>query len=71
MPKSFGGFSRGGLWRVLVYRSPVTGNVDWAQRLKGVIFRQFPIVDGRRIIRCHSSKSILGLVEKITSDPQN
>ena len=56
---------------VLVYRSLVTGNVDWAQRLKGVIFWQFPIVDGRRIIRCHSSKSILGLVEKMTSDPQN
>ena len=52
MPKSFGGFSGGGLWRVLVYYSPVTGKIDWAQRLKGLIFWQFPIIEGKRTIRC-------------------
>jgi hypothetical protein len=67
MPKSFGGFSGGGLWRVLVYYSPLTGKVDWAQRLKGVIFWQSPIVEGRRTIRCHGPTSILSLVEKATT----
>lgn len=67
MPKSFGGFSGGGLWRVLVYFSPLTGKVDWAQRLKGVIFWQFPIVEGRRMIRCHGSKSILAIAENVTT----
>jgi hypothetical protein len=52
MLKSFGGFSSGGLWRVLVHRSPVTGNIDWAQRLKGVIFWQFSIVNCRRRAAC-------------------
>ncbi len=67
MPKSFGGFSGGGLWRVLVYYSPLTGKVDWAQRLKGVSFWQSPIVEGRRMIRCHGPASILALVEKATT----
>jgi hypothetical protein len=63
MPKDFGGFSGGGLWRVLVYSSPVTGNIDWAQRLKGVVFWQFPIVNGDRVIRCHGPNSILAMLE--------
>lgn len=67
MPKSFEGFSGGGLWRVLVYHSPVTGKIDWAQRLKGVIFWQSPPVEGRRMIRCHGSKSILSTAEKATT----
>jgi hypothetical protein len=67
MPKNFGGFSGGGLWRVLVYHSPVTGKIDWAQRLKGVIFWQSPLVEGKRMIRCHGSKSILSTAEKATT----
>jgi hypothetical protein len=58
MPKSFGGFSGGGLWRILVYCSPETGKIDWAQRLKGVAFYEFPVESGHRIIRCHGPKSI-------------
>jgi Trypsin len=64
MPKSFGGFSGGGLWRVLVHRSPVTGKLDWAQRLKGVMFWQSPVVKGKRLVRCHGPRSLLALVEK-------
>ena len=48
MPKSFG-IQQRRVVESLVYRFPVTGNVDWARRLKGAIFWQFPIVDGRRI----------------------
>lgn len=66
VPKSFGGFSGGGLWKVLVYYSPTAGKVDWRQRLKGVIFWQFPLVEGRRTIRCHGHSSIQSLVESVT-----
>jgi len=67
MPKSLGGFSGGGLWRVLVHCSPVTGKIDWSQRLMGVIFWQSPIVNGQRFIRCHGAKSLLDLAEKVAS----
>jgi hypothetical protein len=67
MPQSFGGFSGGGLWRVLVYQSAETGKVDWAQRLKGVIFWQSPLLEGRRMMRCHGPQSIVSLVQKATS----
>lgn len=67
-PKSYGGYSGGGLWRVLVYSSPTTGKVDWAARLKGVIFWEFPDKDGRRTLRCHGQDSILSFVGKMTED---
>jgi hypothetical protein len=47
MPKSWGGVSGGGLWRVLVYHSPETGKIDWAQRLKGVAFWESAIISSR------------------------
>jgi hypothetical protein len=61
MPKDFGGFSGGGLWRVLVYWSPETGKIDWAQRLKGVIYWQFPLINHRRVIRAHGPRSIAAI----------
>jgi hypothetical protein len=61
VPKtSFGGFSGGGLWRILIYRSPETGKIDWLQRLKGVAFYEFQPQDPR--IRCHGPKSITALI---------
>lgn len=67
IPNSYGGFSGGGLWRVLVYSSPSTGEVDWAQRLKGVIFWQFAPLGDRRVVRCHGQETIvllLNMMEK-------
>jgi len=60
-PQDFGGFSGGGLWRILIYENPSMGKIDWVHRLKGVIFWQYPPVDGRRIIRCHGQESIAAL----------
>lgn len=57
-PKSFGGVSGGGLWRILAYISPTTGKVDWLQRLKGVAFYEFPPKNGRRVLRCHGPTSL-------------
>ena len=65
MPKSWGGMSGGGLWRVLVYHSPETGKIDWAQRLWGVIFWQFPLKNGYRIIRSHGQQSIKAVAKSI------
>jgi hypothetical protein len=61
MPNSWGGLSGGGLWRILVYDSPETGKIDWAQRLKGVVFWQSPIKNGCRVVRSHGPKSIAAI----------
>jgi hypothetical protein len=66
MPKSWGGLSGGGLWRVMVYCSPETGKIDWAQRLKGVVFWEFPIKNGHRVVRGHGPKSIEAIVGAAT-----
>jgi len=58
MPKSFDGLSGGGLWKVLAFRSPETGEIDWVQRLKGVIYFQFPTQNGCRVIRAHGPESL-------------
>jgi hypothetical protein len=63
MPKSWGGMSGGGLWRVLVYRSPETGKIDWAQRLWGTIYWQFAPKGGFRDIRSHGSESIKAIAK--------
>jgi hypothetical protein len=65
MPKDYGGYSGGGLWRVMVFYSPVTGEVDWANRLKGVTFWQHPIVNDLRVLRAHGPESILALIETL------
>lgn len=57
-PKSFGGVSGGGLWRILVYISPETRKIDWLQRLKGVAFYEFPRKNGARVLRCHGPSSL-------------
>lgn len=57
-PKSFGGVSGGGLWRIMVYISPTTGKIDWSQRLKGMAFYEFPLKDGARVFRCHGPSSL-------------
>jgi hypothetical protein len=69
MPKSWGGLSGGGLWRVLVYSSPETGKIDWAKRLKGVPFYQFPVQNGCRIIRAHGSQSIAAVAREARGVP--
>jgi hypothetical protein len=64
LPKSWGGLSGGGLWRVLVYCSPETGKIDWVQRLTGVPFWEFPLKRRYRVIRAHGPKSLKLLVAR-------
>ena len=65
MPRSSGGLSGGGLWRVLELFAQ-TGKIDWAQRLKGAAFFEFPLENGYRVIRCHGPKSIATLAGLVT-----
>jgi hypothetical protein len=70
IPTSYGGFSGGGLWRLLVCSSPLTGKVDWAYRLKGVMFWEFEPVNNRRVIRCHGQETITSLLKVVREQAQ-
>jgi hypothetical protein len=58
VPQTFGGVSGGGLWRVFVYSSPLTGEIEWIKYLEGTAFYEMPIVNQHRVIRCHGPQSI-------------
>jgi hypothetical protein len=57
-PKSYGGFSGGGLWQVYVYLDPKTGERTERSRLAGMAFYEFPAKRRYRVIRCHGARSI-------------
>ena len=57
-PKSYGGFSGGGLWRVQVYFDPKTKERKERYRLAGMAFYEFPGKRKYRVIRCHGARSI-------------
>lgn len=58
-PSSFGGMSGGGLWEVGVLMAK-SGKISWDGKryFRGVAFWQSEVSDGRRIVRCHGSRSI-------------
>jgi hypothetical protein len=57
-PKSYGGFSGGGLWHVHVYLDRKTGERTERSRLAGMAFYEFPAKRRYRVIRCHGARSI-------------
>lgn len=57
-PKSYGGFSGGGLWHVYVHLNPKTGERTERNRLAGMAFYEFPAKRRYRVIRCHGARSI-------------
>ena len=64
IPQDFRGVSGGGLWRVLIYRSPSTGAIDSRSTLEGVAFHQSELNNDHRIIRCHGPESIRAAMPK-------
>jgi len=69
VPQSFAGFSGAGLWRVFVYPSgEAAGGVDWVKGLEGVVFWQFPLLNGHRRIRSHGPESISSLVKTVVGE---
>jgi hypothetical protein len=57
-PQSFGGYSGTGLWQTPLKRRP-DGSLEIREvLLSGVVFHQSPLVEDRRIIKCHGRHSI-------------
>lgn len=63
-PKSYGGFSGGGLWHVYVYLDPKTRERKERRHLAGMAFYEFKQKRKYRVIRYHGAKSI-SLVRKM------
>ncbi|MGH9699639.1 MAG: hypothetical protein ACRD52_09285, partial [Candidatus Acidiferrales bacterium] len=57
-PKSYRGFSGGGLWRLHVYYDPDTRERKFRARLDGMAFHESSLKGGHRFIRCHGRRSI-------------
>lgn len=66
-PKSYSGFSGGGLWHVHVYLDPETGERKERNRLAGMAFYEFPPKRKYRIIRCHGAKSIDAVKRRLST----
>jgi len=61
LPKSFGGYSGGGLWHVVLTKDQETGKIGHRSPMfSGVIFYQEQISETRKILRCHLTNSIYG-----------
>jgi hypothetical protein len=59
VPKSFGGYSGGGLWHVVLTKHEETGKVGHRSPMfAGVIFYQEEISETRKILRSHLTNSI-------------
>jgi hypothetical protein len=59
VPSSFGGVSGGGLWQVGL-SSTAAGKIQWdgKRHFRGVAFWQSPVLNERRVVRCHGPRSI-------------
>jgi hypothetical protein len=57
-PQSFGGTSGGGLWQVPLVRTPGGDLKPQGLLLSGVAFYQSPIIENRRVIRCHGRDGV-------------
>lgn len=62
--RDFGGVSGGGVWRILLYRSPSTGEIDWIASLEGVAFYRLAVENSHRVIRCHGPETIRAAVPR-------
>jgi hypothetical protein len=64
-PKSLGGVSGGGLWKVHLFDLPSMGVIDSVAILEGVAFWQFPVQNNHRTVRCHGPESIRSLAREV------
>ena len=70
LPRHFGGVSGGGVWRVWVFCSPETGEIDWKMSFHGVAFYQLDIGKNPTIIRCHGPESARAVLHALTPQPK-
>jgi len=64
VPRTFGGVSGGGVWRVYLY-SAQDGEIDWKMSFHGTAYYELEIVNEHRPIRCHGPKSITAVLNAI------
>jgi hypothetical protein len=69
LPRHFGGVSGGGVWRVYLYCSPQSGEIDWNMSFHGVAFYQLDIVKDRTTIRCHGPQSTQAMLRAVAPAP--
>ncbi|HEY1423640.1 MAG TPA: hypothetical protein VGF20_09320 [Candidatus Acidoferrum sp.] len=65
VPRTFGGVSGGGVWRVWLFWSPENREIDWKMSFHGVAFWQHDIVNEHRSIRCHGPKSVEAVMREL------
>jgi hypothetical protein len=59
LPDSFGGYSGGGLWNVVLTKNQKTGEIGHRPPIfAGVVFYQEQINETRKILRCHLTTSV-------------
>jgi hypothetical protein len=69
-PKSVGGMSGGGLWKVFLYDAPTSDGFDCVVVLAGVAFWQFALDGKNRKVRCHGIESLKKL-KSLVEDYEN
>ncbi len=57
-PKSVGGMSGGGLWKIFLHDAPTSDGFDCVEVLAGVAFWQFALDGTNRKVRCHGTESL-------------
>ena len=57
-PHSFGGVSGGGLWQILIAKDEYEQLILKESILSGVACYQSPLIDNKRVIKCHGRHSI-------------
>jgi len=65
LPVRFGGVSGGGVWRVLLFCSPESGEIDWKVSFHGVAFYQLGIGGNPTTLRCHGPQSVLSMLRTV------
>jgi len=65
-PQSYGGFSGGGLWQLVVAKTQNGDLLIKENILSGVIFYQSALEDNRRTIICHGRQSVYRAADAIT-----
>lgn len=65
LPRHFGGVSGGGVWRVLLFCSPETEEIDWKMSFHGVAFYQLNIGNDPTTIRCHGPQSAQAVLSAV------
>lgn len=65
LPKHFGGVSGGGVWRVWLFCSPETDEIDWKFNFHGVAFYQLGIGENPTTIRCHGPESVTAVLRTV------